>query len=175
MKQILFWVAFFVCGLAVLCWGMLTLFSPETLRKLLQWYTRADRWSSSVDDAQKQGVLSRLLGGLFTTVVAAMMLRLAVLRLLTWPPQVRTHPVPAAVPAPGYHLSGLLGGLLIIVFGLYMVARPRAWLRLIQANFPGRRLSNETTRRSLWPGRVLGALIVLFGGFALFLWYTHTH
>jgi hypothetical protein len=175
MKGLLLWIGLFLCALVTLFWGLLSMFSPRTLERFTEWYTRADKWSTRKPRARAQGSLSQRVAGFFVTLMGTWMTLALVSRLLRF--HVSTTAPTRAMPSESadHHWSALVGGLVIIGFGVYMTLSPQISLRLMRSNFPNRELSKDAVNRALSGGRILGALTALFGAFLLLLWYQWTH
>ena len=175
VKGIFLWTALFAWALAIFCWGLLSMFFPRTLRRIMEWYTGAERWSTQKPATQVQPSLSQAVAGFFAVLIGGWMAFRLVARLLRFhvntAAPVRTIPRVTA----GRHWSALIGGIAIIAFGVYGTLRPQISLRLTEANFPNRELSKDAVRRALQGGRVLGILTILFGAFLLLLWRRWTH
>jgi hypothetical protein len=175
VKGIFLWIALFAWALAILCWGLLSMFFPRSLRRIMEWYTWAERWSTRKPATQVQASLSQAVAGFFAVLIGGWMAFRLVAGLLR--SHVGTAAPAQAVPrvTAGHHWSALVGGIAIIAFGVYGTLKPQISLRLTEANFPNRELSKDAVRRALQGGRVLGVLTILFGAFLLFLWYRWTH
>jgi hypothetical protein len=175
VKSLILWVGLLLWALACLLWGLLTMFSPQTLQRFMEWYTKASTWSTAKGPPPVKRRMSDRVAGFFATLIGGWMafrLLAGVLRLrATAAVPVQPHPPPGT----DHHWSALVGAIVCVGLGVFGMLRPQIALRMTQANFPNRELSEEAVRRALQGGRVLGALTVLFGGLLLFLWYRWTH
>ncbi len=173
MKPLLFSIGFTLCALAALGWGLLSMFSPRTLERFMEWYTRADKWSSPKPVPRAEGSISQRISGFLVTLMSLLMIRQAFRFLMHG---VTLIPVRAMPPAgPSRHWSALICGVAIIGFGVYVAIRPQLLLRFTEKNFPNRELSPRLMRQALRAGPVVGTLTILLGAYLLFLWYRWTH
>jgi MFS family permease len=175
MRSTIIWVGIFLGSLAGLAYGLLSMFSPRALEKVMEWYTRADRWSKRRQTPRSGGTISQRVAGFFI----ALMTGWIAFHLVEGLRQVRVSAPPTTrpeVPQGGDgHWSALIVGLVTIALGIFSIVKPQVLLRMTQANFPNRELSQEMVDKTRQGGRVLGVLTIAFGAFVLFLWYRWTH
>ena len=175
MGSTIIWLGIFLGSLAGLGYGLLSMFSPRTLESVMEWYTRADRWSKRRQTPKSGGAISQRIAGFFI----ALMTGWIAIHLIegVWEVRVSAPPTTRSVVPPGgdAHWSALIVGLVTIALGVFSIVKPEVLLRMTQANFPNRELSQEMVDKTRQGGRVLGVLAIAFGVFLLFLWYGWTH
>ncbi len=170
-RSLILWTGLFLCSLACLLWGLLTMFSPQSLQRFMEWYTRAGTWSTAKGPPPTKGRVSDRIAGFFATLMGGWMAFRSVVGLLRFRASVAA---PAHLPAPlgtDRHWSTLIGAIVCVGLGIFGMLRPQIALRMTKANFPNRELSEEAVKRAMQGGRVLGVLTILFGAFLLCLWY----
>jgi ABC-type multidrug transport system fused ATPase/permease subunit len=174
VKSLILWTGLFLWSLACLLWGLLSMFSPQTLQRFMEWYTRGSTWSTAKGPPPVKGTVSQRIAGFFAILMGAWMAFRLMAGLLRF--RVSAAAPAHRLPAPGTdrHWSALVGAILCVGLGTFAMLRPQIALRMTKANFPNRELSDEAVRRALQGGRVLGVLTILFGAFLLFLWYRWT-
>lgn len=171
LKSLLLWAGIFLCSLLGLLWGILTMFSPRTLQRFMEWYTRADTWSTAKGPSPAKGRVSDRFAGFLAVLMAGWMAFHSAARLLRYDASVG-GPVQAPAPPPvGRHWPTLVGAIIWIGLGILGCLRPMIAPNMTKANFPNRELSDEAVRRALQGGRALGVLSIIVGAFLLVLWY----
>jgi hypothetical protein len=167
VKSLGFSILFSLVSLIVLFLSVLYMIAPRVFRRFVAWYSRADSWSSPLPNPPKETFISERVAGFFMTLCAVMMVRTAVLGLLSGG-AVMYHK-PDTPPAPPSALGTATGGILVLGIGAFFLFRPQTLLKATQRSFPDRVLSIGFVRNASRGGQVFGALLIAAGVYLLYV------
>jgi len=173
VKSLAFSVVFFFVSLAVLCLSLLYMLAPRTYRRFVALYSRADTWSSINPIPPKERFISERVAGFFMTLMALMMVRVAVSGLLKG--GVVLYNSPKSPETPPNPLAGVIGGIVMVGIRVFFLLRPEPLLQATRRNFPDRVLSPRFVRNAPRGGRIFGILTILYGAYLLHLAYAWAH
>lgn len=169
------WAGALLCSLVGLAYGLLSMLSPRALERVMEWYTGAGKWSRRRQAPSGAGSISQRIAGFFIALMTGWVAFHLIEGL--WQARVSVPPStpPGVPPAANGHWAALIVGLVTIALGIFSFVKPHILLRMTQANFPNRELSQEMVDKTRQGGRVLGVLTIALGAYLLFLWYGWTH